>query len=60
MLYKSIHTLSNRVLVFYICYDIFISNEFLGFFWNMFNFKAVKIYKLLPVTHKATQWASID
>ena len=30
-----------------IWYDIFVSYEFLNFFWNMFNSKAIKIYCII-------------
>ena len=45
-----------RMLIFYnICYDSLVSYDFFNFFWNMFNFKAIKYFLMLPFTYKAIE-----
>ena len=45
---KNIHTLLNYMLEsINICYSIFIDYEFLNFPWNVFIFKAIKIYAFM-------------
>ena len=48
---KSYSHIIEIVYLYYIniCYDIFVSYEFLSFIWNMFNSKIIKIYHIITI-----------